>query len=124
MTNIVSIIKEIMVADLGKELKKANIFSVLVDRTIDISGYDQCAIILRYVHENGVKEKLLGLITIQSTTAEGLLQTLLTLCKGVTDAFVGASHMNEEYNGLAAKLRQLVANHTHTHGVEVMKERV
>lgn len=122
VVNIVSCIKEIMVADIVKEIKQAVIFSVLMDTTIDVSGYDQCAIVLRYVTEKEVKEKLLGLITIQSTTATGLLQSLLTLLEAnglnvancVADAFDGASNMNGEYNGLAGKLKQLVPNHTHT----------
>lgn len=74
-----------------------------MESTIDILGFDQCALVLRYVNEKEVKEKLLGLVTVQSTTGEGLLQTVLTLLQKntlkvenrVADSFDGASNMHE-----------------------------
>lgn len=119
---IVGIIKEIILDELVCDIKKAVKFSILMDTTIDISGYDQCAIVVRYVDGKEVKERLLGLKTVQSSTAQGLLQDLLTELEKhelkvgncVADAFDGASNMSGEYNGVSAKLKELVPNHTHT----------
>lgn len=89
---------------------------------MDVSGYDQCAIVLRYVFEKEVKEKLIGVKSVQSTTGESLLKTLLSIFQinelkvenCIANAFDGASNMNGEYNGVSAKLKDLVPNHIHT----------
>lgn len=94
----------------------------MMDTTIDVYGYDQCAIVLRYVFEKEVKEKLIGLKVVQSTAAENLLQILISTFQildlkvenYIANLFDGASNMSGQYNGVSAKLKDLVPNHVHT----------
>lgn len=97
-------------------------YSILMDTTIDISGNDQCAFVVRFVHGREVVERLLSLQCVTSTTAEALLASLsntlqeveISIENCVADAFDGASNMSGVYNGLTAKLSDIVPNHIHT----------
>ncbi|XP_025196206.1 zinc finger MYM-type protein 1-like [Melanaphis sacchari] len=103
-------------------IKKAKIFSVMMDTTMDLSSYDQCSIVLRYVPHNEVYERLIGLKHVTSTSGNSLFETLkdtlaeldLPLNNCVANAFDGAANMSGQYNGVTAKLSEVIANHVHT----------
>lgn len=93
-----------------------------MDTTIDVSSYDQCVIVIRYILEKEVKEKVLALVCVQSTTGESLFNKLqeslnstgLAIENCVANAFDGASNMSGEYNGVSSRLRAIIPNHIHT----------
>ena len=76
-------------------------FSEELDTTQDIMTQDQCSIVLRYVYEGVVHERLLSLVNVTSPTDEALFNlldnTLQTFsldvkhCVCVGDAFDGAA---------------------------------
>jgi hypothetical protein len=94
----------------------------LMDTTIDISGSDQCAFVVRYLQGHEVYERLLALKCVLTTTADGLLKSLTQILEEeqmpiencVADAFDGASYMSGPYNELTAKLSDIIPNHIHT----------
>lgn len=119
---IVTIIRDEMKERISASVKEAVKYSILMDTTIDISGNDQCAFVVRFVHGREVVERLLSLKCVTSTTAMALLASLSDALKEVgipiencvANAFDGASNMSGAYNGLTAKLSDIVPNHIHT----------
>ena len=63
-------IREIII----KEVKEAEIFSLGIDETSDMSRNEQVAFVIRYVDRNGeIQERLLGMEHVSSTTAKALI---------------------------------------------------
>ncbi|XP_025405010.1 uncharacterized protein LOC112679433 [Sipha flava] len=122
VTTIIKLIGKEIKNMISREVKKANIFSVMMDTTMDLSSYDQCSIVLRYVPHNEVCERLIGLKHVTSTSGNSLFETLkdtlaeldLPLNNCVANAFDGAANMSGHYNGVTAKLSEVITNHVHT----------
>ncbi|KAE9523384.1 hypothetical protein AGLY_016332 [Aphis glycines] len=122
ITTIIQLIGNEIKNIISREVKKGKIFSVMMDTTVDLSSYDQCSIVLRYVPHNEVYERLIGLKHVTSTSGNSLFETLkdtlaeldLPLNNCVANAFDGAANMNGQYNGVTAKLSEVIANHVHT----------
>ncbi|EZA59350.1 Zinc finger MYM-type protein, partial [Ooceraea biroi] len=122
VTKIINIMKLTIQTEIANEVKQAKLFSVLMDTTMDVSSYDQCVIVLRYLLEREVKERVIGLKCVQSTTGESLFNTLLKILSTtglavencVANAFDGASNMSGEYNGVSSRLMNIIPNHLHT----------
>lgn len=51
-------------------------FSVLLDTTQDISVMDQCSIILRYVFNGKINEKLIAVKCCTESTGKGMMELL------------------------------------------------
>lgn len=122
VTKIISIIKFMIRDEIANDIRESKIFSVLMDTTMDVSSYDQCVIVLRYLLGKTVEERVIGLKCVHSTTGESLCNTFLDIlnCAGlsvencIANAFDGASNMSGEYSGVSSRLRDLVPNHVHT----------
>ncbi|XP_025416538.1 uncharacterized protein LOC112687804 isoform X2 [Sipha flava] len=122
VTTIIKLIGKEIKNMISREVKKAKIFSVMMDTTMDLSSYDQCSIVLRYVPHNEVCERLIGLKHVTSTSGNSLFETLkdtlaeldLPLNNCVANAFDGAANMSGHYNGVTAKLSEVITNHVHT----------
>lgn len=54
-------------SSISEEIKEARIFSVLLDTIQDISVIGQCSVIIRYVKDNSVCERLVSMIKCTST---------------------------------------------------------
>lgn len=64
------------------EVKNAKMYAVMLDSTQDITSSDQCAVVLRYVDDNGIHESLIAVINCSDSTGKGmhdLLQNVLLL---------------------------------------------
>lgn len=104
------------------EIKTAPFFAVEMDSTMDISSFDQCAIVARYVLKAEVFERLIGGKQITSSTGESLFNTLkdtfregeLDMNKCIADSFDGAANTSGEFNGVRAKLQAAIPGHIHT----------
>ena len=79
VNKIINIIKMLIQKEIGNEIKEAKLFSVLMDTTMDVSGFDQCVTVLRYVFETEVKERIIGLKCVQSSTGENLFNFFLKI---------------------------------------------
>lgn len=89
------------------------VFSILIDECRDVSDKEQMGTILRYVDKCGlVKEKFVGVVHVEETTAshlkscvDSLLADLgLSLKQIRGQGYDGASNMAGEFNGLQAKI--------------------
>lgn len=64
------------------EVENAKMYAVMLDTTQDITSSDQCSVVLRYVNDNGVNERLIAVVNCSDSTGKGmhdLLQNVLLL---------------------------------------------
>jgi hypothetical protein len=87
----------------------ADVFSLLVDESRDVSWKEQMAIVLQYVDQCGiVKERFVGLVHVTETTSSSLKSSIhamfaklkLSLKQVRGQGYDGASNMRGEFNGL------------------------
>lgn len=92
------------------------LFSIMCDEVSDRSNKEHMSIVVRYVTEAAeVVESLVGLVEVASTTADDLLQSLLSKLKScnlaldylVGQCYDGASNMSGCYTGLQARLKEI-----------------
>lgn len=67
VTKIINIISDMDKNEIVKEVKNAEMFSVQMGYTQDISAHDQCAIVLRYVVRDRAKERLVHLVNVDNS---------------------------------------------------------
>jgi len=93
----------------------------MLDTTQDIAAKDQCAIVIRYVGNNSVHERLISLVNCTDTTGQGMCQLLkyvltsndINIKNCVANATDGAANMQGEYNGFNAWLNETAPNQVH-----------
>ncbi len=93
-------------------------FSVQLDTTQDITGQDQCSVILRYV-TNVVNERLVAVVRCHESTGQSFVKLLtevlehlnldISMCIG--NSTDGASNMQGQYRGFSALLASQSPNH-------------
>ena len=108
-------IKEMIAQDIKKS------FSVLMAITMDVSSYDQYVIVLRYLTNHQICERVLALEHVP-TSGESLFESLksnleelnipMNFC--VENPFDRAANMNGHYKGVSERLEETVPNHVYT----------
>ncbi|KAL4091808.1 hypothetical protein QTP88_026437 [Uroleucon formosanum] len=102
-----------------KEVQEASLFSVMADTTPDNSHKDRLAVCLRYVNNNGKAiERLLeiaeGVDKTGLGTAKQIIEILTQHSLGtdnlVFQSYDYASNMSGQFNGIQAKLSELVGH--------------
>lgn len=58
-------------------------FSVLIDTTQDVTVMDQCSIVLRYVTNGTINEKLIAVKCCTDSTSKGMMELLQTALEQV-----------------------------------------
>ena len=78
---MICIVGQHIQTEIVDQVKKARVFTVMMDETTDVSHKEQVAILVRYVHETdmtvAVEERLLGVIDTADTTGEALCTLLV-----------------------------------------------
>ena len=105
---------------IASDVREAGMFSLQLDTTQDITGHDQCSVILRYVNE-AVQERLVAVVRCEASTGQsfidlisGVLQRLnldKEMCIG--NATDGASNMQGQYKGFSALMTAQSPTHVH-----------
>lgn len=103
------------------EVQKAGMFSIQIDTTQDVSVQDQCSIIIRYVNEYGVNEKLFAVVTMQDSKRKSfhsMLENILSengldIANCVGNATDGAVNMLGQYDGFSAWLSKSSPGQVH-----------
>lgn len=105
--NIITIISNMIKSTITTKVKEANMFSVLLDTTQDISVMDQCSIVLRFVVDGMINERLICVKPCTDSTGKGMMNLLqnaieivgldITHCIGSSTD--GAANMRGTYNG-------------------------
>lgn len=67
---IIDSISILMKKSIANNVREAGIFLIQLNTTQDISVQDQCSVVVRYVNSKGIEEKLLSLVTVQTSTGK------------------------------------------------------
>lgn len=121
LQNIITIISLLISNQIASEIKKSNMFSVLIDTTQDITVTDQCSIVIRYVLHDGIHEKLIAVKSCHDSTGKGMSELLMhTLQKldinienCIGNSTDGAANMQGQYKGMTAFLTKSSPNQVH-----------
>lgn len=107
VNSVIGVIGRLIQEKVAAEVRQAEMFSIQIDTTQDISAHDQCSVVIRYVTDS-IHERLISVINCKASTGQyfaDLIQNLLgrmgidlKLCAG--NATDGAANMQGEYRGL------------------------
>ncbi|CAF3454693.1 unnamed protein product, partial [Rotaria socialis] len=99
-----------------REIQQGKYFSIMIDETTDISKLEQVSLVVRYTNDQfKVHEGFMGFARTTEMTGEALFNLLLEWLKKlnldvkniVAQSYDGASPMQGEYKGVAARLKQI-----------------
>ncbi|MGH0123448.1 UNVERIFIED_CONTAM: hypothetical protein FKN15_012539 [Acipenser sinensis] len=110
---IIEIMASQVIDSIVNEVKKAEVFSIIADETMDLSRHEQVALIVRYVNQSfEIQERFIGFYrTLQTDGA-----SLATLIKSTLSAlgldisalrgqcYDGAANMRGPYKGVATRI--------------------
>ncbi|KAG5864147.1 hypothetical protein JTB14_022011 [Gonioctena quinquepunctata] len=110
---ILYIICRLIQVRIADGIKRASMFSLQIDSTQDVAVVDQLSICVRYVFDGKVRERLLRMVEVHSSTGADLyaltkasLEELgLDMSNLVSQSYDGASNMSGEYNGFQTQFR-------------------
>uniref|UniRef100_A0A803KFL2 DUF4371 domain-containing protein n=1 Tax=Xenopus tropicalis TaxID=8364 RepID=A0A803KFL2_XENTR len=122
INNLIILMGMMVKQRISQEVTDAVKFSVEMDSTQDVGVMEQCSIILRYVRERDVHERLIALINVKSTTGEALYLSLkeqlekvsLSVNNIIGCSFDGAAKMSGCYNGVQAHIRNVSCSSVYT----------
>ncbi|CAF3973461.1 unnamed protein product, partial [Rotaria sp. Silwood1] len=113
---IIELLQQQILTGILNECRRAKYFSVMIDETKDIACHEQVSLVIRFVDEKfNVFEKFIGFARTATMTGEALADLLIKWLKKlnlnlenlVGQCYDGASNMRGEYQGVAARLRQI-----------------
>ena len=106
-----------------RRVKEAELYAIIADETPDLSRTEQLSILVRYVWNGVVEERLLAVEPMEETTADALFHTInkkLQQC-GIEVAnmrgqcYDGASNVSGVHTGLQARIKALSPSALYTH---------
>jgi len=118
---IVEALSQIIKSIISKEVEKAGMYSVQLDTTQDIAVVDQCLIIVRYVIDTKIYERLIAMVKCTSSNGIDFVNLLLNNFtklgidskKCIGNSTDGAANMQGAYNGFSKKLSEVTLTQTH-----------
>jgi len=116
VNNIIQIISKLIKNKISQEISETKFFSLQIDTTQDINVHDQCSVVIRYVIENKINERLISLIDCKSTqgkclsnyVCEDLKNLKINISKCIGTSTDGAANMQGQYNGFGSWLNKEV----------------
>lgn len=113
---IVEALSQIIKSIISKKVEKAGMYSVQLDTTQDIKVVDQCSIIVRYVTDIKIYERLIAMVkrTSKSIDFVNLLLNNITKLGIDSKKCIGnAANMQGAYNGFSKKLSEVTLTQAH-----------
>ncbi|KAL4107590.1 hypothetical protein QTP88_017915 [Uroleucon formosanum] len=119
--NIITIISNLIKSTITKKVNEANMFSVLLDTTQDVSVMDQCSIVLRFVTDGMINERLISVKSCTDSTGKGMMNLLqnalemvgLNIRHCIGNSTDGAANMRGTYNGFTSWLSVVTPEQVH-----------
>ncbi|XP_022168462.1 zinc finger MYM-type protein 1-like [Myzus persicae] len=111
---LLSILSNIVRSKILSEVKKAGIFSVIIDTTTDVSKLEQFCLVVRYVFDGETYERLLALTTTQDASGFGMFQVFCNITENnnlnwkehlCAQGYDGAASMQGVYSGLRTHIQ-------------------
>ncbi|CAH2327721.1 zinc finger MYM-type 1-like [Pelobates cultripes] len=108
---IVRSMKNLIVSEIGEKR-----FSIQVDSTQDVGIVDQATVVVRYVQDEAIKERLVAILPVKDATGKGFHELLmycfdmlgLDFQRIAGESFDGAANMRSAYVGLRAQIAKVV----------------
>ncbi|XP_072571113.1 mitochondrial tRNA methylthiotransferase CDK5RAP1 isoform X3 [Paramormyrops kingsleyae] len=99
--------------EIQREIKEAEMYSILLDETSDVSHKEQVSFVVRYFHHMQIKERFIEVCNVDTTTGQELENTVFLLLQknGLEmknmygQGYDGAANMSGMYKGLQARIR-------------------
>ena len=121
VNSLLNVIRDLIQASIANEIKDANMLSIEMDSTQDVSCADQCSIVVRYTHDGIVLERLLFLVRAEGSSGECLFNLIqeqlkrlnIDIRQCVGDSFDGAANVSGQYKGVQARIKEVAENHVH-----------
>ncbi|XP_060846063.1 zinc finger MYM-type protein 1-like [Rhopalosiphum padi] len=114
--NLLKIIGDMIRTNILDQVKKSQLFAVIIDTTTDISNQEQFSLVLRYVNDDGmIEERLAALETATDGTGMGLFHAFKNITEkyGINwredlcaQSYDGAASMQGEYSGLRTLIQK------------------
>lgn len=77
------IVGDMVREEILKRVKKAGVFSIIIDTTTDISNLEQFSLVLRFVNEEGqTEERLVALKVAHDSTGLGMFNAFCDIYNG------------------------------------------
>ncbi|CAH2291402.1 zinc finger MYM-type 1-like [Pelobates cultripes] len=107
---IVQSMKNLIVSEIGEKG-----FSVQVDSTQDVGIVDQATVVVRYVQDEAIKERLVAILPVKDATGKGFHELLMSCFdmlgldfqRIAGESFDGAANMRSAYVGLRAQIAKV-----------------
>ncbi|CAH2254240.1 zinc finger MYM-type 1-like, partial [Pelobates cultripes] len=104
---IVQSMKNLIVSEIGEKR-----FSIQVDSTQDVGIVDQATVVVRYVQDEAIKERLVAILPVKDATGKGFHELLMSCFdmlgldfqRIAGESFDGAANMRSAYVGLRAQI--------------------
>jgi hypothetical protein len=118
---VIDTINQLIKSKISSEVNNAGMYSVQLDTKQDIKTMDQCSVILRYIKNASVQERLVGVVKFTGTKGVDFVDMLMKLLKVlninpnkcVGNSTNGASNMQGQYNWFSKKLNEATKEHVH-----------
>uniref|UniRef100_A0A2S2R9U9 Zinc finger MYM-type protein 1 n=1 Tax=Sipha flava TaxID=143950 RepID=A0A2S2R9U9_9HEMI len=79
---MICILGELIHSKILKSVKSAQVFSIMIDTTTDISNLEQFSLVLRFVNDQGmVEERLVALKIATDSTGKGMFNLFCDICE-------------------------------------------
>ncbi|KAL4148670.1 hypothetical protein QTP88_002842 [Uroleucon formosanum] len=113
---MICILGELIRSKILKSVKSAQVFSVMIDTTTDISNLEQFSLVLRFVNDQGmVEERLVALKVATDSTGKGMFNLFCDICETYgldwknqlcAQSYDGAAVMQGQYSGLRTLIQE------------------
>lgn len=123
---ILTIVAEQIRDRIATDVRKSEIFGVIMDETSDVSKIEQVSVCISFVIDGVKKETFIGFYATKSTEGEVLYELIqdavkelkLDMANIVGEGFDGASNMSGKHNGVAARMKECspLALYVHCYG--------
>uniref|UniRef100_A0A3B1J2E9 DUF4371 domain-containing protein n=1 Tax=Astyanax mexicanus TaxID=7994 RepID=A0A3B1J2E9_ASTMX len=114
--DLINVVAEVIGKSIKDEIKDAAFTAVMVDETTDISNTTQLSLVLRYVTEDGIKERFVKFEDVTKSKRAHDIAELVMKCledfecvgKVVAQCYDGAAVMASGLNGVQAKVKEKI----------------
>lgn len=112
VNTVIEAIGRLIKENIAAEVKEAGMYSIHIDTTQDTTTKDQCSVIIRYVTDVKIQERMIALVNCESSTGQAFVDLLksvlekigLNIVDCVGNSTDGAANMQGEYKGFSALL--------------------
>ena len=111
---MITLIDEEIQSNISSEVQNASCFAVIADETTDKSTKSQLSMVVRYLKDDVLTERCIGLINQTNLKGKALAETILSYLKSLNlpikkiigQGYDGASAMSGEEKGVQAIVRE------------------